>query len=100
MAHCASARKRIRQEAKRRIENRSYLSALRTSLKSLRLGIEATREGKMKAEDLMKLLAHSQSFLMRSVSKGRIKKNNASRRIKRLAAQVKAACLNPVDSNN
>lgn len=91
MAHNASAKKRIRQEGVRRARNRAYISALRTSVKKLRSLIEARPGGEVTAEQLQKQFSQTQSLLMKSVSKGRVKKNNASRRIQRLAHQAKKA---------
>lgn len=91
MAHHKSARKRVRQEAKRRSRNRAYISSLRSAVKKLRFAIEQRTKGEVSSEELQKTFSATQSLLMKSASKGRIKKNNASRRIKRLAYHVKSA---------
>ena len=91
VAHNNSARKRIRQESRRRARNRAYISSLRSAVKKLRLSIEKRKAGEVSAEELQKIFSRTQSLLMKSVSKGRIKKNNASRRIKRFAHHVKCA---------
>lgn len=93
MAHHRSTQKRVRQSAKQRQRNRAYRSALRTSLKKLEAGIAARHAGDLTAGDLMTMMRRSQSLLMKSVTKNRLKKNNAARKIKRLAQRVKVACL-------
>lgn len=93
MAHHRSTQKRVRQSAKQRQRNRAYRSSLRTALKKLEAGIVARHAGNLKPEDLMTMMRHCQSLLMKSVTKNRLKKNNAARKIKRLAHRVKAACL-------
>ena len=93
MAHHKSVQKRVRQSEKQRMRNRAYLSSLRTSLKKLDLGIEGRLAGKVESEELIKMFRCSQSQLMKCVTKKRVKKNNASRKIKRLARRVKAACM-------
>lgn len=89
MAHSASAKKRVRQQAQQRVRNRAYLSAVRTAVKKLRSGVEEHQAGKMEAGELQELFRVAQSRLMKSVSKGRMKKNTASRRIQRLARAIK-----------
>ncbi|MCY4381100.1 MAG: 30S ribosomal protein S20 [Proteobacteria bacterium] len=95
MAHHQSAKKRVRQSTKRRAQNRAYMSSLRTSLKRLHDGIEQKKSGEdtTTREELMKLFRHSQSLLMKCVTKKRLKKNNASRRIQRLAKRVKSVLV-------
>lgn len=93
MAHHKSTRKRVRLSAKQRLRNRAYISALRTSLKKLDVGIQQRQTGQASSDDVMTLFRQSQSHLMRCVTKNRLKKNTASRKIKRLAHKVKTACL-------
>ena len=90
MAHHKSAQKRVRQSAKRRLRNRAYMSSLRTALKKLHLGVEERKSSKISHEDLDKLFRRCQSLLMKCVTKKRLKKNNASRRIQRLSKLVKS----------
>ena len=68
------------------------MSSLRTSFKKLHHGIEARKAGDITDLQLMALFRRSQSLLMKCVTKNRLKKNNASRKIQRLAKRVKDAC--------
>ncbi len=85
MAHSNSARKRIRQNASARSRNRWRLKAMRESIKTFqdRLAhgtVEETREA---------LLA-AQKVIDRTAQKGVIHRNQASRRLGRMAAKLNA----------
>ncbi len=86
MAHTRSARKRIRQAAKRREINRYHISRMKTAIKRIR---EALAEKNIeKAEQLLPL---AQKIAYRAAAKGAIHKNEAARRISRIAKKVNEA---------
>lgn len=78
-----SARKRERQNLKRRARNKSTITALRTQMKKVRTAITAKDPEKAKSE-----LIKAESMLHKAASKGIIHKNKASRHISRLSKQV------------
>ena len=83
MANHKSAKKRIRQTAKRRTNNRWKTSRVRTQVKALR-GLIA--EGKK--EEATALLPVVQGLFARLSKSSAMKKATAGRRISRLASQV------------
>ncbi len=86
MANTKSAKKRIRQNLKRREHNRRYTAAARTYVTKTRALIE---EGKLdEAEQAMRMAA---STLDKAAGKGVIHKGNASRRKSRLAQALAKA---------
>ena len=86
MANTTSAKKRIRQNVKRRERNRQYRSAARTYIKKTRNLIE---EGKLdEAEASMR---QAVSTLDKAARKGVIHKNNASRRKSRIMTALAKA---------
>jgi len=80
MAHHKSAKKRIRQNARRRIRNQATLSKIKTLMKK----VHAT-EDKAAAEVALK---EAVSFIDKAVSKGRLHKNTAARRKSSLTRHV------------
>ena len=85
MAHSKSAEKRIRQNAARRLRNRSAKSAQRTSMKKLTTAIEAGD-----ADAANALYRNTQKVLDKNVSKGIMVKGTASRIKSRIATRIKA----------
>lgn len=83
MANHPSARKRARQNKKRRAANAQVRSAVRTSLKKARRLVE---EGAKDAAEQARL---AESAIRRATSKGIIPKRRASRHISRLARKLK-----------
>jgi small subunit ribosomal protein S20 len=84
MAHHASAKKRIRRNARAAAINHSRLSRIRGLIKSV--------EGAIVAGDqtaALEALKQMEPELMRGAGKGVIHKNTASRKLSRLAARVK-----------
>ena len=79
MANHKSAIKRNRQSQKRRAVNRSNTQRLRTQLKKIKLAIGANNK-----EDVQKLLAPTLSLIDKSIQKGVLHKNAASRQTSRL----------------
>lgn len=85
MANHKSAEKRARQNVTRNARNRSYVSSVKTAIKSFRSSVEGAKAAGTKPEELQKLFSGVQSILQKAASKGLVHKNNASRRIQRLA---------------
>ena len=83
MAHSNSAKKRIRQNIKRRALNRSHLSAVRTRVKTT---LKAIQAGSATEQDL----SRTYKALDQLAAKGRIHKNQAARRKSRLAQKFHA----------
>ena len=85
MAHHKSAKKRIRQNEKRRSRNRHGRSTLRTAIKK----VETSVEGKQ-ADQAQVSLRQAVKLLDKAANKGLIHRNNASRRVSRLTRKVNA----------
>jgi small subunit ribosomal protein S20 len=85
LAHSPSARKRVRQNAARRLRNRQAKSALRTSVKKF-TGAVGTGDAAAAA------LAYRavQKKLDQAVAKGVVRKGTADRMKSRLAARIPA----------
>lgn len=85
MANHKSAWKRLRQNETRRERNRYWKATMRTSIKKVRLAVEAgdTEQAQGALRDAASTIAHV-------ASKGVIHKRTASRRISRLALLVNA----------
>ena len=86
MPNNASAKKRMRQEQKRRLHNRSVKSIVRTQVTKARAAI-ASGEDFEAAEAAVRAAA---SELDRAAKKGVIHRNNAARRKSRLMKQLNA----------
>lgn len=86
MANLPSAKKRMRQNVKRRARNQQYRSAARTYVKRTRQLIAA---GNLEeAEETVRLAA---STLDKAARKGAIHPNNAARRKSRIMSQLAEA---------
>ncbi len=83
MANHKSALKRIRQNEKRRLRNRSARSEIRTTIKS---ALAAATEGKK--EEAETSVKRASRLLDKSVVHGVHHRKNASRRISRLTQRV------------
>ncbi|MGK7345300.1 MAG: 30S ribosomal protein S20 [Candidatus Nitrospinota bacterium M3_3B_026] len=83
MPNHKSAIKRVRQIKKRTTRNMAERSRARTAVKRVREAVESGSK-----EEAEKALRAAASRLNSAASKGVLKKNNASRRISRLAAQI------------
>ena len=84
MAHSLSAKKRIRQNAKRRLRNRARKSAMKTQIKKFH---HATRNVS-DVDQVEKELRMAQKKIDQATAKGTIHKNTASRRKSQLARQL------------
>ena len=85
MAYHKQAKKRIRQTARRHDVNRARISRVRTYIKHVEVAIAAADK-----DAAQTALKNAQPEIMRSVNKGLIHRNKASRKISRLAARVNA----------
>ncbi|MFM2128542.1 MAG: ribosomal protein [Pseudomonadota bacterium] len=85
MANIRSAKKRIRQTARKTDVNRARTSRIRTFVKKVETAIAA---GDKKAAT--EALRAAQPELHRGVTKGVLKKQTASRKLSRLNARIKA----------
>ncbi|MFN3521477.1 MAG: 30S ribosomal protein S20 [Phenylobacterium sp.] len=84
MANTPGAKKAIRKIARRTEVNKARRSRVRTFLRRFE---EAVAKGD--AEAAKTAFVEAQSELMRAVSKGVVHKNTGSRKVSRLAAQLK-----------
>ncbi|WP_291295923.1 30S ribosomal protein S20 [Elioraea sp.] len=85
MANTASAKKRIRQTARRTARNRSDMSRLRSFIKKVETAIGAGVEADARAA-----LQALQPELARAATKGLVHKNLVARKLSRLSKRVKA----------
>lgn len=85
MANTASAKKRIRQNEKRRMRNKVWLSRARTTVKEARTAIDS---GDREAAENATMVAIK--HLDKAASKGVIHNKNASRRKSRLMKRLAA----------
>jgi len=72
MAHHKSAKKRIRQSAKKRLRNQAALSKMKTLIKKVH-GSENKEVAQVSLKDAI-------SFIDKAVNKGKMHKNTAGRR--------------------
>lgn len=85
MANTASAKKRIRQTARRTARNRSDMSRLRSFVKKVEVAIGSGNETEARAA-----LRALQPELARAATKGLVHRNLVARKLSRLARRVKA----------
>lgn len=85
MANSPGAKKRVRQIARRTEVNKSRRTRMRTFIRKVEEAISAGDHDTARTA-----LKVAQPEIMRSVSKGILHKNTASRKISRLSARVKA----------
>lgn len=85
MANHKSAKKRIRQTARRTAVNTSRMSRIRTFVKKVEAALGAGDKAAAQAA-----LVEAQPELARGVTKGVLHKNTVSRKMSRLAKAVKA----------
>lgn len=83
MAHHKSAKKRIRQNIKRKLRNHSHLSEYRTAIKKFQALIKD-----QKKEDALTAIKNVQKIIDKTASKGLIHKNTAARNKSQLALAV------------
>jgi len=85
MAQHASAKQRIRRNARRTEINQRRISRIRTFVKKLEVAIES---GDRDAANLA--FRAAQPELHRGVTKGVLQRNTVNRRLSRLSARIKA----------
>lgn len=85
MANHKSAIKRMHQNERRRVQNMSYKSSIRTAVKKF---LRAAGE---KTTDAQQLLRSAISLLDKGVSKGIVHRNTASRKIAGLSKKLQAS---------
>lgn len=85
MAHHRSAKKRIRQTAKRTVVNRSRMSRIKTFVRKVE---DALAKGDQAAA--RSAFTDAEPEIRRGVTKGVLHLNTASRKISRLARRVRA----------
>jgi ribosomal protein S20 len=83
MANTTSARKATRKIARRTIINKSRRTQMRGAIRTVE---EAIKSGDRDAA--LKAMAHAEPELMRAAQRNIIHKNNASRKVSRLAHQI------------
>lgn len=87
MAHSLSAKKRIRQNLKRRIRNRARTSAVRTQIKRY---TQVAAEHGSDVETVEKELRLTQKKIDMLAAKGTLHKNTAARKKSQLARMLNA----------
>ncbi|MGA1862284.1 30S ribosomal protein S20 [Deferribacter thermophilus] len=85
MANSLSAKKRIRQNEKRRLRNKSYKSMMKTYTKKFLMALESGN-----IEEAEKKFNEAVKIIYKVHSKGVIHKNQAARRVSRLAKKLQA----------
>lgn len=83
MPNTTSAKKALRQNAKKRLQNRSQRSALRTAIKKARVAVAAG------GEDVTETLRLATKKIDQAAAKNLIHKNTAARTKSRLARLAK-----------
>lgn len=85
MANIRSAKKRIRQTARKTTVNRNRMSRVRSFVKRVETAIASGDKDAASAA-----LKEAQPEIMRGVTKGVLHRNTASRKVARLNARIKA----------
>ncbi len=85
MAQNPSAKKRIRQTARRTEVNRRRLSRVRTAIRKVE---EAIASGDK--EKALAAFREAQPNMMRGARRGQVHRNTVSRKLSRLSARIKA----------
>ncbi len=83
MATHKSAKKRIRQNVKRRAQNSNSRAAVRTAIKNTRTAIESGNK-----EEAEKLLKEAEVAIQKAAGHGLYHKSNAGRKVSRLVSAV------------
>ena len=86
MANNKSAKKRVLQNEKRRMNNCSRRSSIKTAVKKVLVAIESTTSTNVEV-----LFNDAQAKIARAKGKGLLHRNTAARKVSRLAKRVNAA---------
>jgi len=86
VAHHKSAIKRIRRNNSANVRNSEYLTAVRTAVKKFRLAASSAAAGTIDKSAVGPLFLRAQSLLAKAATKGLLHRNNASRKVGRLAS--------------
>lgn len=84
MANTASAKKRVRRDARQTTVNGARRSRIRTFIRKVEAAIESGDK-----DAAAEALREAQPEMMRGVTRGVVKKNTAARRISRLSRRIK-----------
>jgi len=84
LANHASALKRARQNEVKRVRNKSYKTRVKKAVKEVKTAITANS-----AEQAQQSFREAVSIIQKTASKGVIHKNQASRKVSRLARGIK-----------
>ena len=84
MANSLSAKKRIRQNAKRRLRNRALKSSMKTQIKKFQEATQSVSD----VVQVEKELRLAQKKIDQAIAKGTMHKNTASRKKSQLARQM------------
>ncbi|MCH9022872.1 MAG: 30S ribosomal protein S20 [Planctomycetes bacterium] len=84
MANSLSAKKRIRQNAKRRLRNRALKSSMKTQIKKFQEATQSVSD----VNQVEKELRMAQKKIDQALAKGTMHKNTASRKKSQLARQM------------
>ena len=93
MANNKSAKKRILQNEKRRLINKSRYSSVKTAIKKVIVAVDA----KQPAAEVNTLFNDAQSKIARAQGKGLLHKNTAARKVSRLAKYMNREVVEVVD---
>ena len=85
MANSRSAKKRIRQNETRRLQNKAYRSMVRSAVKNLEA---ALKKGSTEAPS--EKFVHMQKLMDTAARKGLVSRNAASRKVSRMAKRLTA----------
>jgi len=88
LANHASALKRARQNEVKRVRNKSYKTRVKKAVKEVRTAIAANS-----AEQAQQSFREAVSIIQKTASKGVIHKNQASRKVSRLARGIKRVAV-------
>ena len=89
MANHKSAKKRAKQNVKRRACNKSYESKVKTAIKKFKLAVSGVAS--VGQDTIQNLYVDAQSLLQKAATKGVLHRNNASRRVARMNELLKKA---------
>lgn len=84
MANHKSSKKRIIRNEKKRVQNKNFISKVKTFVKKVELLLKAGKK-----EEAVSQAKSAESILAKAASKGRIHKNKAARKTSRMYKSLK-----------